>query len=33
MTRQTRNTLFALALAIPPTIVALAAWLPETYWL
>lgn len=33
MTGQTRNALFAFALAVPPTIVALAVWLPDSYWL
>ena len=33
MTRQTRNTLVAFFLALPPTVVALAVWLPETCWL
>lgn len=32
MTRQVRNTLMAFVLAIPPTLVALAIGLPDTYW-
>jgi hypothetical protein len=33
MTRQLRNTSFALFVALPPTLLALALWLPESYWL
>lgn len=33
MTRHIRNTMVAIALAMPPTLLALAVSLPQSYWL
>jgi microcompartment protein CcmK/EutM len=32
MKQQVRTVVIAFILAIPPTLVALAGWLPEAYW-
>jgi hypothetical protein len=33
MTRHIRNTMVAVALAMPPTLLALVVSLPQSYWL